>query len=98
MKLEIVNKFSGHTANFKIGVTKVQDFGYFELSPMYTICVKKYPSCLHYAVTAQVFLLPIHGNHGGSRRGDRGSGLPPPPPEKSQNIGFLSNTGPDPRK
>ena len=23
---------------------------------------------------------------------------PPPPPEKSQNIGFLSNTGPDPLK
>ena len=28
-----------------------------------------------------------------SRRGDRGSG--PPLSEKSQNIGFLSNTGPD---
>ena len=27
---------------------------------------------------------------------DRGSG--PPPPEKSQNIGFLSNTSPDPLK
>ena len=27
--------------------------------------------------------------------GDRGSG---PPPEKSQNIGFLSNTGLDPLK
>ena len=33
---------------------------------------------------------------GGSRGGDRGSG--PPPPGKSQNIGFLSNTGPDPLK
>ena len=28
------------------------------------------------------------------QRGDRG----PDPPEKSQNIGFLSNTGPDPLK
>ena len=26
--------FSGHTASFKIGVSKVQDFGNFELSPM----------------------------------------------------------------
>ena len=26
--------FSGHTACFKIGVSKVQDFGNFELSPM----------------------------------------------------------------
>ena len=33
-KLEIVNIF-GHTASFKIGVSKVQDFGNFELSPMY---------------------------------------------------------------
>ena len=31
---------------------------------------------------------------GGSRGGDRGSGFP----EKSQNIGYLSNTGPDPLK
>ena len=28
----------------------------------------------------------------GSRGGDRGSG----PPEKNKNIGFPSNTGPDP--
>ena len=35
---------------------------------------------------------------GGSRgEGDRGSG-PPPTPEKSQNIGFICNTGPDPLK
>ena len=27
--------FNGHTASFKIGVWKVQDFGNFELSPMY---------------------------------------------------------------
>ena len=27
--------FSGHTASFKIGVSKVQDFGNFELSPMH---------------------------------------------------------------
>ena len=26
--------FCGHTASFKIGVSKVQDFGNFELSPM----------------------------------------------------------------
>ena len=32
------------------------------------------------------------------QRGDRGSGSPPPPPEKSQNIGFLSDTGPGPLK
>ena len=32
----------------------------------------------------------------GSRGGDRGSGHPPP--EKSQKIGFLSNSGPDPLK
>ena len=32
----------------------------------------------------------------GSREGDRGSG--PPPPWKWKNIGFLSNTGPDPLK
>ena len=31
LKLSI---FSGHTANFMIGVSKVQDFGNFELSPM----------------------------------------------------------------
>ena len=31
-KFEIVN--SGHTASFKIGVWKVQDFGHFELPPM----------------------------------------------------------------
>ena len=30
------------------------------------------------------------------QRGDRGSGPPPPPPENHKNIGFLSNTGPDP--
>ena len=35
----------------------------------------------------------------GSRGGDRGSEPPPPPPLKNhQNIGFLSNTGPDPLK
>ena len=28
--------FSGHTESFKIGVSKVQDFGNFELSPMRT--------------------------------------------------------------
>ena len=27
--------FSGHTASFKIGILKVQDFGNFELSPMH---------------------------------------------------------------
>ena len=27
--------FSGHTASFKTGVSKVQDFGNFELPPMY---------------------------------------------------------------
>ena len=33
------------------------------------------------------------------QRGDRGSGPPPPPPAGSyKNIGFLSNTGPDPIK
>ena len=32
----------------------------------------------------------------GSRGGDKGSR--PLPPEKSQNLGFLSNTGPDPLK
>ena len=26
--------FSGHIASFKIGISKVQDFGNFELSPM----------------------------------------------------------------
>ena len=37
-------------------------------------------------------------NHGRvqSGGGDRGTG--PPPPEKSQNIGFPSNTDPDPLK
>ena len=36
-----------------------------------------------------------------SMRGSRGGGEggpDPPPTEKSQNIGFLSNTGPDPLK
>ena len=33
--------------------------------------------------------------HAQIQRGDGRSG---PPPEKSQNIGFLSNTGPDPLK
>ena len=33
LKLKI---FSGHNASFKIGVSKVQDFGNFELSPMQT--------------------------------------------------------------
>ena len=33
----------------------------------------------------------------GGPRGKTG-GPDPPPPEKSQNIGFLSNTGPDPLK
>ena len=32
---------------------------------------------------------------GGSRGGDRGSG---PPLKNHKNIGFLSNTGPDPLK
>ena len=32
--------------------------------------------------------------HGWIQRGERGSG----PPEQSQNIGFLSKTGPDPLK
>ena len=33
-------------------------------------------------------------------RGSRGGtvGPDPPPPEKSQKVGFLSNTGPDPLK
>ena len=30
--------------------------------------------------------------------GDRGSGTPPPPPEKHKNIEFICNTGPDPLK
>ena len=37
----------------------------------------------------------------GSRVGDKGSGHPPPPhthTEKSHNLGFLSNIGPDPLK
>ena len=36
----------------------------------------------------------------GSRRGDRGPDPPPPPPplKNHRNIGFLSNTGPDPLK
>ena len=29
--------FNGHTANFKNGVSKVQDFGNFELSPMFYV-------------------------------------------------------------
>ena len=33
----------------------------------------------------------------GGLRGGQGVQIPPPP-EKSQNIGFLSNTGPDPMK
>ena len=28
--------FSGHTTSFKIEISKVQDFGNFELSPMIT--------------------------------------------------------------
>ena len=37
MKLWI---FSGHTASFKIEISKVQDFGNFELSPMLsTLCI-----------------------------------------------------------
>ena len=36
-------------------------------------------------------------NHVRTQRG-WGQGIPPPPPEKSQNTGFLSNTGPDPLK
>ena len=41
----------------------------------------------------QVFSIYIVLSHARIQRGDRGSG--PPPPEKSQNIEFLSNTGPD---
>ena len=32
------------------------------------------------------------------QRGDMGSGPPPPPLKNYKNIGFLSNTGPDPLK
>ena len=36
--------FSGHTASFKIEISKVQDFGNFELSPMHLglHCLPKY--------------------------------------------------------
>ena len=34
----------------------------------------------------------------GCRGGDRGFGPPPPPLKNHKNIGFLSNTGPDPLK
>ena len=42
-------------------------------------------------------LLLMHRFRGGGGRGTGGPD-PPPPTKKSQNIGFLSNTGPDPQK
>ena len=33
--LEIINNLSRHTTSFKISISKVQDFGNFELSPMH---------------------------------------------------------------
>ena len=60
-----------------------------------------FPFCfrifLRYCVTyvpagfCKVLLALIIGCHGGSR----GGGARTPPPEKSQKLGFLSNTGPD---
>ena len=35
-------------------------------------------------------------NHGRVQRGDRGSGPTPPPLKNHKNIGFRSNTGPNP--
>ena len=34
--------FSGHTASFKISISKVQDFGNFELTPMKLSLIGKY--------------------------------------------------------
>ena len=40
----------------------------------------------------------IRQNRMDMRGSRKGGGRSRPPPEKSQNIGFLSNTGPDPLK
>ena len=59
----------------------------------------KMPHCWKPHVTAHIMFLesitcdPLHAR---IQRGGRESG--PPPPEKSQKIGFLSSTGPDPLK
>ena len=53
----------------------------------------------HNAVTLYSGSLPNGVVAFADPEGGRGSGLPPlPSPEKSQNIGFLSHTGPDPLK
>ena len=40
--------------------------------------------------------LTFADQEGGGGGGGRGQGPEPPPPENNKNIGFLSNTGPDP--
>ena len=47
-------------------------------------------------VSLSIGVINMCGTKGGGG-GDTGS-APPPPPGKSQNKGFLSNTGPDPMK
>ena len=52
-------------------------------------------------MASNIFILSffvIKTIHGRIKRGVGQGSVPPPPPEKSQNIGFLVNTGPDPLK
>ena len=46
--------FSGHTASFKIGVSKVQDLGNCELSPMLIAYAQKPPLNTHVDVFTRV--------------------------------------------
>ena len=54
------------------------------------------PGCINTLYTNRLFFDHIE-KHSHIQRWDRGSG-PPPDPENHINIGFLSNTGPDPLK
>ena len=66
--------------------TFIPEFWWARLNQRRLFCADKYPFLLSYLVLCMC----------GSRGGDRGSGRPPPPLENYKNIGFFSNTGPDP--
>ena len=58
---------------------------------IFCVCEIRTPVYERSVETARI----MRGSRGGGGQGVR---TPPPPPAKSKNIGFLSNTGPDPLK
>ena len=45
-----------HTSSFKIGILKVQDFGIFELSPMFMSCVVELLNSFHCDMNYPIYI------------------------------------------